>query len=307
MGGRRAIMRVNRAGVNIYVDVRGSQDAAPVVFLHGVTASGTGWDWLPPAVTADRRIINVDLRGHGRSDRAAGSYVLPEFADDVLAVLRDVAGTPSVLVGHSLGGAVAWDIAQRHPELVGAAFLADPPLIPAARGAAAGGTLFATRAATDAWQRAGLSVAEIAGRLAAAPTGTTLPGTARGLTAADLDLDDAITARAFGLKHVDVHVLDAALDGSLLVALDTSAPVAAPVLILAADPALGSAFSPDHAKLLTALHPSVEVVRVPGAGHGIHQERAGRPVFTRVLAGFLDRHAPRRPAGTRPAAPELSA
>jgi len=301
-------MRVNRAGVNIYVDVRGSQDAAPVVFLHAVTASGTGWDWLPPAVTADRRTINVDLRGHGRSDRAAGSYVLPEFADDVLAVLRDVAGMPAVLVGHSLGGAVAWDIAQRHPELVAAAFLADPPLLRTARSAAAGGTFFArTRAATDAWQRTGLSVAEIAARLAAAPACTAPPGTARELTAADLDLEDAIMARAFGLKHVDVHVLDAALDGSLLAALDTSAPVAAPVLILAADPALGCAFSPDHAKLLTALHPSVEVVRVPGAGHGIHQQRAGRPVFTRVLADFLDRHAPRRQAGTRPVAPELSA
>jgi pimeloyl-ACP methyl ester carboxylesterase len=280
-------MRVNRDGVNVYVDISGPDDAAPVVFLHGVSASGTVWDWLPRAVTTGRRVIKIDFRGHGRSDRATGTYLLPQFTDDVAAVLRAVVNAPAVLVGHSLGAVVAWDVAQHHPGLVTALFLEDPPLFSDLGPCSGFAALIARmRADADDWQRAGLSVDEIAKHLAAEPFGPTF-----GLTAHDLATDDAITASAFSVKHVDVAVLDAALDGSMLAARDTSAPVSVPVFILAADAALGAAFTPDHAKVLTEAHPSVEVTALTGAGHRIHVERASRPAFTRHLVDFLDRHS----------------
>jgi len=283
-------MRVDCGGVGVYVDLAGPADGHPVVFLHGVTASGTVWDWLPPPVTAERRVVKVDFRGHGRSDRAAGTYLLGQFAADVAAVLREVVGGPATLVGHSLGGAVAWTVAQRHPDLVTAAFLEDPPLYRRA-GADDGATtapavFVAMRSAADQWQREGLSIDEIAGRLATTSFGPP-PTPAMGTVCSD----DAVTACAFNLKHLDVRVLDAVLDGSMLAALDTVAPVPAPVFLLAADEALGAVFTTAHAKRLAADQPSVEVVHLTGAGHRIHLERRTRPAFTRHLVDFLDRHA----------------
>jgi pimeloyl-ACP methyl ester carboxylesterase len=282
-------MRVSRGGVGVYVDLAGPGDGPPVVFLHGVTSSGLVWDWLPSSVTRGRRIVKVDLRGHGRSDRAPGTYLLDQFTGDVATVLRDVVGGPATLVGHSLGGAVAWSVAQRHPDLVTAAFLEDPPLFPGARAddAAPIGAVFARmRAAADEWQRAGLSLEEITDRLADAPFNPE-PDVPMG----EVVTEDALAAGAFNLKHLDVRVLDAVLDGSMLATLDTAAPVAAPVFVLAADEALGGVFTPAHARLLATSHPAVEVVHLPGAGHRIHLERRSRPAFTRHLVDFLARHA----------------
>ncbi|WP_131831476.1 alpha/beta hydrolase [Pseudofrankia asymbiotica] len=288
--GRRAIMRVDRDGIGVYADLAGPADGRPVVFLHGAASSGTVWDWLPPAVTADRRIVKVDFRGHGRSDRAPDAYLLPDFADDIAVVLRDIVGGPATLVGHSLGGAVAWAVAQRHPDLVTALLLGDPPLFRGSRAddaSSPAGTVFARiRSAADQWQREGVSIDEISKRLARTSFD---PGSAPTMGVAYTG--DAVEATAFSLKHVDVRVIDAVLDGSMLAALDTSAPVPVPVLLLAADEALGAVFTTAHAKQLAEDHPSAEVVHLTGAGHWIHLERRTRPVFTRHLVDFLARHS----------------
>lgn len=283
-------MRVHRGRVGLYVDVSGPDDGPAVLFLHGVTASGRVWDWLPAAVTAGRRVIKLDFRGHGRSDRAPGTYLLPTFADDVAAVLREVVGGPAAVVGHSLGGAVAWALAQREPDLVSAAFLEDPPLFPSGRaetpGSAFGAVFAAMRAATLRWQREGRSAEEIAEQVAANPFSP-----AQTVAAGLAPTRDAVWATGFNLKHLDTGVLDAVLDGTMLAGLDTAAPVTAPVFILAADAALGAAFTPDHGKQLAATHPAVEVLHLPGAGHRIHQEQRNRAAFTVYLATFLARHA----------------
>jgi pimeloyl-ACP methyl ester carboxylesterase len=283
-------MRVARGVVGVYVDLAGPPTGAPVLFLHGVTSSGVVWDWLPSPVTDNRRIVKVDFRGHGRSDRAAGTYRRDVLADDVVAVLREAVGSPAILVGHSLGGAVAWTVAQRHPGLVTALFLEDPPLFADAQGPDARGALelalVRMRTNAEEWQRAGMSLQEIAQRLAGEPSAGT-----PGRTMAAVLTEDAITASAFNLKHLDVRVIDAALDGSMLAGLDPTAPVAAPLFVLAADEAYGAVFTPAHAKLLAASHPHAEVVHLAAVGHRIHLERRGRPAFTRHLVDFLARHA----------------
>ena len=114
--------------MRLHADVDGPPDGAPVVFLHGVSGSTRTYAWLTGAITEGRRIVRLDLRGHGRSEHAPGTYVVERYGEDVVGSLRETVGRPAVLVGHSLGGVVAWWVAQRHPELVAAAFLEDPPL-----------------------------------------------------------------------------------------------------------------------------------------------------------------------------------
>ena len=78
--------------------VAGPTGGPPLVLLHGIT----GWwqSWLPvmPDLALRWRLFALDLRGHGRSGRAAGAYALVDYADDVIAFLRQVTGEPHRIV-----------------------------------------------------------------------------------------------------------------------------------------------------------------------------------------------------------------
>jgi pimeloyl-ACP methyl ester carboxylesterase len=280
------VMLVQVDGVGLHVEVEGPREQAPVVFLHGVGSSGRTWEWLPRSATRGRRIVRVDLRGHGRSDHAAGTYDLERYGADVVGVLRELTSRPVLLVGNSLGGVVAWWIAQSHPELVAAALLEDPPLLAGETPPTEAGRfrdVFHAVKATIVHHRARelpeSALAERLGGLCWAP-GT--PALGEVLT------DDAIAALAFGYHRLDLGVIDGAIDGSTLAAADTRAPVGPPVVVVAADDAAGAAFSTRDAERLAETQPAVRVARIAGSGHRIHDERRHRGTFLGHLSGFMD-------------------
>jgi esterase len=283
-------MRVQSGGVGVHVEVDGPEDAPPVVFLHGLSGSVRAYDWLPPEITDGRRIVRIDFRGHGSSDHTPGTYVLDRYVDDVVTVLREVVGRPAVVVGHSLGGVVGWTLAQRHPELVSAAFLEDPPLYlgePDEHANNRAAKVFAQLAdLAVAWKEEGIDDATAAARLGAAPFG---PDPSR--TMADTLTEDGMEARGWAFMRLDPGVLDAGGDGSTLAPTDTSAPVRVPVFILAADDAFGAAFATRHTARLAATHPEVVVEHLPGAAHWIHDGRDQRGAYVERLAKFLAEHA----------------
>ncbi|HEX6022972.1 MAG TPA: alpha/beta hydrolase [Solirubrobacter sp.] len=251
--------------------------ADPVLFLHGVTGSGRTYQWLERAGA-----IRLDFRGHGESERTPGHYLIADYVADAISVLESQ-DRPATLVGHSLGGVVAWTVAQQRPDLVTRAFLEDPPLYQGepeehARNQAI--PIFAeTKLALERWLRDGTDEAAVKARLAAMPY---LSG-----KAGEMLHDDALAARAYSLLHLDPEVIDRIVDGSLLAGTDTTSPVSVPVFVLASDPEL-SAFPPEHEARLAATHPDIEVVRLAGASHSIHDERAHRDEYARRLAAFLD-------------------
>src|SRR4051812_31492498 len=281
-------MRFEHDGVELNVAIDGPADGVPVVFLHGVSGSTRTYDWLPAEITGGRRILRVDLRGHGESGHAPGTYRVDRYGADVAALLRAVAGHPAVLVGHSLGGAVAWGVAQRHPELVAAAFLEDPPLYmgePEEHERNEAIRFFPRmRDRAIAWQRDGVDPAVAAEEIGADPGGPDPSVRMR-----DVVFDDALVASADAHLRMDPEVLTAAADRSTLADMDTAAPLSAPVLILAADDAYGAAFPSAHERRLAGTHPGVEVARLPGAGHLIHEGRASRADYVDRLAAFLRR------------------
>jgi pimeloyl-ACP methyl ester carboxylesterase len=127
----------------------------------------------------------------------------------------------------------------------------------------------------------------VAAQLAAGPFG---PDPTR--TMGEVMAEDALAARADALLRMDPGVLDAAIDRSTLADTDTTSPVTVPVLIVAADDAMGPAFPTRHAERLAQTHPDVRVVRVAGAGHSIHDGREHRAEYAERLVRFLDEHAP---------------
>jgi pimeloyl-ACP methyl ester carboxylesterase len=93
----------------------------PLVLLHGLGGSGEDWAPLVPAFARRFRILVPDARGSGRTvDRAhpRGPFTLAQLADDVVALLEHLGATPAHLVGWSMGGMVALQLAVQAPQLV---------------------------------------------------------------------------------------------------------------------------------------------------------------------------------------------
>ena len=104
-------------GVKMYYEVHGSGD--PVVLLHGafmtITNNWTGWIG---ELSKTRRVIAVEMQGHGRTADIARDITYENLADDVAALLKQLKIPRADLIGYSMGGAVAMQCAIRHPDKV---------------------------------------------------------------------------------------------------------------------------------------------------------------------------------------------
>ncbi|GAB3682028.1 alpha/beta hydrolase [Angustibacter aerolatus] len=100
----------------------------PLVLLPGTGDTAEAWDVVAPALASARLVHAVDLRGHGASDRP-GRYSIALMAGDVAALLPRLPDGQVDLVGHSLGGLVALDVAAAHPGLVRRLVLEDVGLL----------------------------------------------------------------------------------------------------------------------------------------------------------------------------------
>jgi pimeloyl-ACP methyl ester carboxylesterase len=91
----------------------------PVVFLNGLGGDSLYWmGQLRACGRHDYRCLALDNRDSGRSAASAGAYTLGDLADDVATLLRALEVPPAHMVGHSLGGMIAQEMALRHPERV---------------------------------------------------------------------------------------------------------------------------------------------------------------------------------------------
>ena len=99
------------------IDISPDRPKRTFVFIHGFGGKATQWIYQLRKFSRDNRVIALDLRGHGRSDKPRSSYDMSEIQMDLDAALDvlDVSET-FVLAGHSFGGAVVSEYAHRHPE-----------------------------------------------------------------------------------------------------------------------------------------------------------------------------------------------
>lgn len=125
---RREVMVAQRPRVHLsMIDV--APDAAPndaveaaqktLVLVHGFGGQATQWRYQIQHFGVAHRVIAIDLRGHGRSDKPAGAYTMDELVHDLEAALTTMRlQQPVILVGHSFGGAIATEYALAHPQQV---------------------------------------------------------------------------------------------------------------------------------------------------------------------------------------------
>src|SRR3954471_23808387 len=110
--------------VQLAYEERGS--GPPVLLVHGT--GGAVWDPLPELLAAaGLRAISYHRRGFGAS-ACAPIKDPPRHTADAAALLERLDAAPAIVVGHSMGGVISLDLAIRHPELVRALVVVEPPL-----------------------------------------------------------------------------------------------------------------------------------------------------------------------------------
>ena len=97
----------------------------PLVLLHGLASNARIWDLTAPLLTGGFRVVALDQRGHGLSDKPDGGYDFASITGDLAAFLQALGLERPALAGHSWGANVALQFAADHPEGVSALALVD--------------------------------------------------------------------------------------------------------------------------------------------------------------------------------------
>jgi len=100
-------------------------EGRPVVLLHGVASNARIWLPVAPLLAPRFRVLAVDQRGHGQSDKPASGYDFPSVVRDVLEFVDALGLERPVIAGHSWGGNVALELAARHPDRLAGLVLVD--------------------------------------------------------------------------------------------------------------------------------------------------------------------------------------
>ncbi|MEN3301217.1 alpha/beta hydrolase [Pseudonocardia sp.] len=143
-------------GFDCFVAEFGSGDSS-IVLIHGWCSDSTDWVDQISAFAGDARVVTLDLRGHGHSERTASGYGSVELAEDVIAVLDHLGLSDSHLVGHSLGGIIANLIAVRRPDLARSVLLIDPAYGQPEEWAGQVGAIIGDPASADSAERAAVA------------------------------------------------------------------------------------------------------------------------------------------------------
>jgi 3-oxoadipate enol-lactonase len=91
---------------------------APLLLVHGLGYARWGWEPVVPALAERFDVLLFDNRGIGESDAPAGPYTVQEMAEDAVRVLDEAGVARAHVVGSSLGGMIAQELALSHPERV---------------------------------------------------------------------------------------------------------------------------------------------------------------------------------------------
>lgn len=118
------MIKANGDGIKIQLAVwegKGKQ----ILCIHGITANSRFWDCLASALAPHHRVIAMDLRGRGLSDKPPTGYSIEYHCKDILALMNDRGLERPVLMGHSLGAFISLVFSAKYPQRVDRLILVD--------------------------------------------------------------------------------------------------------------------------------------------------------------------------------------
>ncbi len=257
-------------GIRLHYEVLGRSGSAPVLMIQGLGADKHGWDMQRIPLALQYRVIALDNRGAGRSDKPFGHYSLEQMADDAIAVLDAAGAEKAHIVGASMGGAITQMIGLKYPERVLSL------------------TLACTACRNHPWRRellAGWATAAtergVGNMTREAARWVIGPRSFRRLLPAFGWLGPLAMGRT---SHAFVSQVKAILDVDDSVS-DRLGEITAPTLVLVGNQDILTPRG-DSEELVERL-PNAELVVISGAAHGFMVEHA--TTFNKVLLEFLGR------------------
>ncbi len=232
----------------LHLVVRGLGSEGPVLFLlHGLGVSGAVWQGIGRLLGPTLRLVAPDLRGHGESDKPSAGYLPRDYVGDMAALLGHEPSRPVAVIGHSLGAAIAAQLAAERPELVPKLILLDPPFDPERRG----------------------DLIETVDRLRHEPIGTL-----------EAELRRREPRMSDTYARAMANLFRTAANGAFAAVLKSEAGfpgvvaqlpnVKAPTLVVAADPTLDGSLGPEAAERIVSSLPNGRLLTIPGAAHAVH-------------------------------------
>lgn len=109
-----AYLRCNN--IKIYYEITGK--GMPIVLINGIGCDTRSWEFLIPFLASSFQVINFDMRGSGKSDKPDKPYTISEITNDTYDLLSGLNIKRANILGFSLGGCVAIELAINHPEII---------------------------------------------------------------------------------------------------------------------------------------------------------------------------------------------
>ena len=262
---RKRVTLTNGTSIS-YLERKGGD--APLVLLHGITDSAKTYEPLAARIDDRFKVFALDFRGHGESDNPDGPYHTDAYADDVRHFIREVIGSPVLLEGHSLGGAVSVQVGATAPDLVTGLILEDPPLyfvneIDEIYTALFEGIVVMATTLQDGSQDPDHWFDVMANA----------PDPYSGKPGIETMGEERIRLRLESIGQMKPQALRNAIDGSLKWDTDAVlAEVACPVTLLWGDPAAGAVMTADEVARAVQIMADCKAVQAATVGHLIHDQ-----------------------------------
>lgn len=256
-------------GVQLHYYRTGQGDKPPMVLIHGFSDTGLLWTPVARALAADYDVIMPDMRGHGRSTRVQlGDNV--DMAADVADLIRTL-GLDRPLVGsHSMGAMVTYQLALRFPTLVRALFVEDP-------------------AWRITWPERVPGVENPmltwARKVTSTPLAELLVQYRNDHPTWSEELIRLMCESKTQLDPTIAEIMTARMHSPQYNWLDTLHEIRQPMLLIAANAALGGIVTPDVIEKVRELNPNVIIAQVPDVGHLIRFDNY--EAFMAALRSFL--------------------
>ena len=235
-----------------------------LVLIHGWSSNLDFWRGSAAELAKRNRVINIDLPGHGKSDKPETTYSMDYFARAVDAVMTDAGVKRGVLMGHSMGTPIARQFYRKYPEKTLAIVIVDGSLRPFGNKKLAEGLIAGLR---------GPNFRDVGQQMFAGMSGPSL----------STELQQQIQASFTNTpQHVAVSAMEQMFDDSIW-GLDT---IKVPVLAVMAKSPF---WPPDTEQFFRSIAPKLDFQMWEGVGHFLHMEKPKQ--FNDAVIAFLDKNA----------------
>jgi pimeloyl-ACP methyl ester carboxylesterase len=257
-------------GIRIHYHRTGG-NKPPLMLSHGATDDGLCWTRVTRALETDYDVIMPDARGHGRSEAPESGYTAEDRAADLAGFVQALKLDRPAIGGHSMGASTSLYAAANYPSLVGRAILEDPGLWSVAPQTSA-----AERSERQARMR----------RINADRKALRREELIALCRKENPSWDEVeLGPWAESKRRVSDIFINRPFAPERVTWQEALAKITCPTLLITSDPDKGGIVSPEAAAEAATILPSLEVVRLAGAGHNIRREQYDG--FIEAVRGFL--------------------